>query len=113
MKTPAHKNNIFYTVTRHSITWRRVLDVSDRVLRNIIVGLGQREDGVIRQTGFDITAASAVMAVLALSTSLQDMRKRLGRIVIGNTIDDNPITAEGLHARGAVTGIIRVAVKPN
>src|SRR3989441_3925394 len=108
-----HQNDDFFNVDRHSITWRRVLDVSDRVLRNIIVGLGQREDGVIRQTGFDITAASEVMAVLALSTSLQDMRKRLGRIVIGNTIDDKPITAEELHAAGAMTVIMREAVKPN
>src|SRR3979490_3114050 len=88
-----HQNDDFFHVDRHSITWRRVLDVSDRVLRNIIVGLGQREDGVIRQTGFDITAASEVMAVLALSTSLQDMRKRLGRIVIGNTTARKPITS--------------------
>ncbi len=103
----------FFHVDRHSITWRRVLDVSDRVLRNIIVGLGQREDGVIRQTGFDITAASEVMAVLALSTSLQDMRRRLGRIVIGNTTDGKPITAEELHAAGAMTVIMREAIKPN
>ena len=108
-----HQNDDFFHVDRHSITWRRVLDVSDRVLRNIIVGLGQREDGVIRQTGFDITAASEVMAVLALSTSLQDMRKRLGRIVIGNTTDGKPITAEELHAAGAMTVIMREAIKPN
>jgi len=108
-----HQNDDFFHVDRHSITWRRVLDVSDRVLRNIIVGLGQREDGVIRQTGFDITAASEVMAVLALSTSLQDMRRRLGRIVIGNTTDDKPITAEELHAAGAMTVVMREAIKPN
>ncbi len=66
-----HQNDDFFHVDRHSVTWRRVLDVSDRVLRNIIVGLGQREDGVIRQTGFDITAASEVMAVLALSCARQ------------------------------------------
>jgi formate--tetrahydrofolate ligase len=108
-----HQNDDFFHVDRHSITWRRVLDVSDRVLRNVIVGLGQREDGVIRQTGFDITAASEVMAVLALSTSLQDMRKRLGRIVIGNTTEGKPITAEELHAAGAMTVIMREAIKPN
>jgi formate--tetrahydrofolate ligase len=108
-----HQNDDFFHVDRHSITWRRVLDVSDRVLRNIIVGLGQREDGVIRQTGFDITAASEVMAVLALSTSLQDMRRRLGRIVIGNTTEGKPITAEELHAAGAMTVIMREAIKPN
>src|SRR5438876_1177675 len=100
-------------VDRDSVTWRRVIDVSDRVLRNIIVGLGAHEDGVIRQTGFDITAASEVMTVLALTTSLQDMRKRLGRIVIGNTTDGKPITAEELHAAGAMTVIMREAIKPN
>ncbi len=100
-------------VDRDSVTWRRVLDVSDRVLRNVIVGLGTREDGVIRATGFDITAASEVMTVLALTTSLRDMRERLGRIVIGNTREGKPITAEELHAAGAMTVILRDAIKPN
>jgi formate--tetrahydrofolate ligase len=100
-------------VDRDSVTWRRVLDVSDRVLRNVIVGLGTREDGVIRQTGFDITAASEVMTVLALTTSLRDMRERLGRIVIGNTTGGKPITAEELFAAGAMTVILRDAIKPN
>ena len=67
----------------HNITWRRALDVNDRALRNIIIGLGTKEDGVTRQSGFDITAASEVMAVLALATSLTDLRARLGRIVVG------------------------------
>jgi len=109
-------NHIYHheaLVDRDSVTWRRVIDVSDRVLRNIIVGLGAHEDGVIRQTGFDITAASEVMTVLALTTSLQDMRKRLGRIVIGNTTDGKPITAEELHAAGAMTVVLRDAIKPN
>jgi formate--tetrahydrofolate ligase len=100
-------------VDRDSVTWRRVLDVSDRVLRNVIVGLGTREDGVIRSTGFDITAASEVMTVLALSTSLRDMRQRLGRIVIGNTTGGKPITAEELFAAGSMTVIMRDAIKPN
>ena len=100
-------------VDRDSVTWRRVLDVSDRVLRNVIVGLGTREDGVIRSTGFDITAASEVMTVLALCTSLRDMRQRLGRIVIGNTTGGKPITAEELFAAGAMTVILRDAIKPN
>jgi formate--tetrahydrofolate ligase len=100
-------------VDRDSVTWRRVLDVSDRVLRNVIVGLGTREDGVIRQTGFDITAASEVMTVLALTTSLRDMRARLGKIVIGNTTAGKPITAEELSAAGAMTVILRDAIKPN
>src|SRR5918998_2960133 len=97
----------------HSITWNRVLDVNDRALRNIVVGLGARADGNPRQSGFDITAASEVMAVLALSTSLQDMRSRLGRIVVGQTYDGKPVTAENLRAAGAMTVIMREAIKPN
>jgi formate--tetrahydrofolate ligase len=83
------------------------------VLRNVVVGLGAPEDGVTRQTGFDITAASEVMAVLALSTSLQDMRQRLGRMIIGLARDGEPITADFLHAGGAMTVIMRDAIKPN
>jgi formate--tetrahydrofolate ligase len=97
----------------HNITWRRVLDVDDRALRSIIVGLGSRQDGVPRQTGFDITAASEVMAVLALSSSLQDMRDRLGRIVVGYTPDGEPVTAQQLKAAGAMAVIMADAIKPN
>jgi len=97
----------------HNITWRRVLDVNDRALRNIIVGLGGRGDGVPRQTGFDITAASEVMATLALARSLSDMRERLGRIVIGYTKDGTPVTAEQLTAAGSMAVMLRDAVKPN
>ncbi len=97
----------------HNITWRRVLDVNDRALRNIIVGLGGRGDGVPRQTGFDITAASEVMATLALAGSLADMRGRLGRIVIGYTRDGTPVTAEQLDAAGSMAVLLRDAVKPN
>ena len=95
------------------ITWRRVLDVNDRALRNIVIGLGPREDGLTRQTGFDITAASEAMAVLALAVSLKDMRARLGRIVVGYTPDGEPVTAEQLKAAGAMTVIMRDALKPN
>jgi formate--tetrahydrofolate ligase len=97
----------------HNITWRRVLDVNDRALRNIIVGLGGRGDGVPRQTGFDITAASEVMATLALARSLSDMRERLGRIVIGYTKDGTPVTAEQLSAAGSMAVMLRDAIKPN
>ena len=96
-----------------SVTWRRVLDVNDRALRNIVVGLGTREDGVPRQAGFDITAASEVMAILALSTSLQDMRRRLGQIVVGFTPAGSPVTAEQLRAAGAMAVIMRDAIQPN
>ncbi|CAA9469483.1 MAG: Formate--tetrahydrofolate ligase [uncultured Rubrobacteraceae bacterium] len=108
-----YQNDDFFHVDRHSVTWRRVLDVNDRSLRNIITGLGSRTDGVPRETGFDITAASEVMAVLALSTSLRDMRERLGRIVIGRSTAGEPITAEDLKAAGAMTVIMREAIKPN
>ena len=97
----------------HNITWRRVLDVNDRSLRNIIVGLGGKMDGVTRQTGFDITAASEVMAILALSTSVEDMRARLGRIVVGYTQAGEPVTAEQLKAAGSMAVIMREAIKPN
>jgi len=100
-------------IDQHNVTWRRVMDVNDRALRNIVAGLGSREDGIPRQTGFDITAASEVMAVLALATSLQDLRARLGRIVIGYTRAGDPITAEQLKAAGAMTVVMREAIKPN
>ena len=108
-----HHHDDFFNVDRHSVTWRRVMDVNDRALRNIITGLGPRADGVPRETGFDITAASEVMAILALATSLQDLRGRLGRIVIGNDTDGNPIMAEDLKAAGAMAVIMKEAIKPN
>jgi formate--tetrahydrofolate ligase len=97
----------------HDITWRRVLDVNDRALRNIVIGMGTKEDGVVRQTGFDITAASEVMAVLALATSMEDLRARLGRIVVGYTKTGTPVTAEQLHGAGSMAVILRDAIKPN
>jgi formate--tetrahydrofolate ligase len=108
-----HQNDDFFHIDRHSVTWRRVLDVNDRALRNVIIGLGPRADGVIRESGFDITAASEVMAILALATSLRDLRERLGRIVIGNTTDGESITAEDLRAAGAMAVILKEAIKPN
>ena len=97
----------------YNITWRRVLDINDRSLRNCVVGLGGRLDGVPRETGFDITAASEVMATLALCTSLQDLRARLGRIVVGYTPAGTPVTAEDLQVAGAMAVILREAIKPN
>jgi formate--tetrahydrofolate ligase len=96
-----------------SITWRRVLDVNDRSLRNIVTGLGGRGDGVPREAGFDITAASEVMAALSLTTSLHDLRERLGRVVVGYTSDGEPVTAEQLKAAGAMAVLLREAIKPN
>jgi len=97
----------------NSITWRRVLDVNDRALRNIVTGLGGRADGVPRETGFDITAASEVMATLSLTTSLRDLRRRLGRIVVGYTKDGQPVTADQLDTAGAMTVLLKEAIKPN
>lgn len=97
----------------NQITWRRVTDVNDRDLRSIVSGLGPASDGVPRQAGFDITAASEVMAVLALSTSLSDMRERMGKIVVAYTRDGSPVTAEQLKTAGAMTVIMREALKPN
>lgn len=96
-----------------SITWNRVVDISDRVLRNIIVGLGGPANGLPRETGFDITVASEVMAILALTTSLKDLRQRLSRIVIGSTYDGKPVTAEDLKCAGAMTVLMKDALKPN
>jgi formate--tetrahydrofolate ligase len=97
----------------HGVTWKRVLDVNDRSLRHVVSGLGSEQDGTPRETGFDITAASEVMAVLALATSLRDLRQRMGRIVVGYTPAGEPVTAEQLKAAGAMTVIMRDALKPN
>jgi formate--tetrahydrofolate ligase len=96
-----------------SITWPRVLDISDRALRQIIVGLGGKENGSPRQTGFDIAVASEVMAILALTTGLFDLRKRLGRIVIGTDRHGKAITADDLQCAGAMTVLMKDAIKPN
>jgi formate--tetrahydrofolate ligase len=97
----------------HNITWRRVVDINDRALRNVTIGLGGSLDGIPRESGFDITAASEVMAALALATSLQDLRTRMGRVVVGYTKDGSPVTAEDLGVAGSMTVILREAIKPN
>ncbi len=96
-----------------SITWPRVVDISDRALRNVVIGLGGKEQGVPREAGFDIAVASEVMAILALATSLQDLRKRLGKIIIGSTKEGKPVTAEDLKCAGSMTVLLRDAIKPN
>ncbi len=97
-----------------SITWKRVMDVNDRALRDIIIGLGGKSDGGIpRESGFDIAVASEVMAILALTNSLEDMRKRFGRIVIGLTQNKEPVTAEQIGAAGAMTVLMKDALRPN
>lgn len=96
----------------YSITWKRVMDVSDRALRNIVIGLGSKFDGPPRETGFDIAVASEVMAILALTTSLADLRERMGRIVFGYTKSGKPVTADDLKAAGAMTVLMKDALKP-
>ncbi|KAJ6849270.1 formate--tetrahydrofolate ligase [Iris pallida] len=95
-----------------SVTWRRVMDVNDRFLRKITVGQGPDEKGMVRETGFDISVASEIMAVLALTTSLSDMRERLGRMVIGNSKAGEPITADDLGIGGALTVLMKDAINP-
>lgn len=96
-----------------AISWPRVLDVNDRSLRNVVIGLGARGDGVTRQSSFDITSASEVMVILSLASDLTDLRERLGRIVIGYTYDGKPVTAEDLKAAGSMAVILRQAIDPN
>ena len=96
-----------------SITLNRVVDVSDRALRNIVIGLGGPLNGVPRETGYDITVASEVMAILALTTSLRNLRERLARMVVGSTYDGKPVTAEDLKCAGAMTVLLKDAIKPN
>lgn len=95
------------------ITWKRVVDLNDRALRNIICGLGGKAHGVPRETGFDITVASEMMAILCLTSDLEDMKKRLGNIIIGYTRSGRPVRAEELNATGALTLLFKDAIKPN
>src|SRR4051794_10054512 len=96
-----------------SVTWRRCVDINDRALRSIVVGLGGRVNGYTRETGFDITAASEVMAIVAVARDLFDLRERLGRITVGYTWEGEPVTAEQLQAAGAMTVLLKDAIKPN
>jgi len=96
-----------------TVTWRRVMDMNDRALRNIIVGLGGTSSGIPRETGFDITAASEVMAILCLAKDFSDLKKRLGNIFVGFTFDKKPIYAKDLKAHGAMAALMKDAIKPN
>ena len=96
-----------------SVSWRRCVDINDRALRDIVVGLGGRANGYTRQTGYDITAASEVMAIVAVSRDLHDLRRRLGEITVGQTYEGEPVTAEQLRAAGAMTVLLKDTIKPN
>ncbi|MDE3091700.1 MAG: formate--tetrahydrofolate ligase, partial [Chloroflexota bacterium] len=110
-------NSLFHgnplDIDPYTIAWPRVVDVNDRALRQVTVGLGGREGGIPRESSFDIAVASEVMAILALTTSLRDLRARLGRIVIGITRTRKPVTAEDLQCAGAMTVLLKEALKPN
>ena len=95
------------------ITWKRCLDMNDRQLRFIVDGMGGRANGVPREDGFDITVASEIMAVLCLASSITDLKERLGRIVVGYTFAGQPVTCSQLHAEGAMTALLKEAIKPN
>jgi formyltetrahydrofolate synthetase len=96
-----------------AISWRRCMDMNDRNLRNIVTGLGGRAHGAPRETGFDITAASEIMALVAVARDLADLRERLGRITVGQTFEGQPVTAEDIGAAGAMTVVLKDAIKPN
>jgi formate--tetrahydrofolate ligase len=96
-----------------TISWRRCVDINDRALRSIVVGLGGRANGYVRETGFDITAASEVMAIVAVARDLADLRRRLGAITVGYTWEGEPVTAEQLRAAGAMTVLLKDAIRPN
>ncbi|KAI8823585.1 formate--tetrahydrofolate ligase-domain-containing protein [Fimicolochytrium jonesii] len=100
-------------IDRDTITWQRVMDTNDRFLRKINVGLGPQEKGHTRETGFDIAVASEVMAVLALTTDLRDMRERLGRMVVASSTSGEPVTADDIGIGGALTVLMKDAIKPN
>ena len=106
-----HGNELGLDVRR--ISWRRVLDMNDRALRDVVVSLGGPANGFPREDGFDIVVASEVMAIFCLATSLQDLKARLGNIVVGSTRDQKPVRARDLQADGAMTVLLRDAIKPN
>lgn len=95
------------------ILWRRVMDISDRQLRNVIVGLGKKSDGVVRETGFDISVASEIMAILCLAFDLEDLKTRLSKIIVGYSYQNQPVSAGDLKVVGAMTVLLKDAIKPN
>src|SRR6201995_116936 len=96
-----------------TISWRRCIDINDRSLRDVVVGLGGKANGYTRQPGFDITAASEVMAIAAVASDLQDLRQRLGAITVAQTHEGEPVTAEQLRAAGSMTVLLKETIKPN
>lgn len=95
------------------VAWKRCLDMNDRSLRNIVIGLGSKMDGMVREDHFVITVASEIMAVLCLANNLQDLKERLGKIIVAYDFSGNPVTADMLQATGAMTALLKDAMKPN
>ena len=100
-------------IDTRQIVWKRCLDMNDRVLRNTVVGLGSKMDGVVREDHFVITVASEIMAILCLATDMHDLKRRLGRIIVAYTYDGKPVTADDLQATGAMAALLKDALKPN
>lgn len=95
------------------VVWKRCMDMNDRALRNIVIGLGSKMDGMVREDHFIITVASEIMAVLCLADNMEDLKHRLGRIIVAYSFDGNPITADDLHATGSMAALLKDAIKPN
>ncbi|HRR97034.1 MAG TPA: formate--tetrahydrofolate ligase, partial [Candidatus Ratteibacteria bacterium] len=110
-------NSVFkgnpFNIDPLTINWQRVVDVSDRFLRHIVIGLGGEENGIPRETNFDITVASEVMAIIALTRDIFDLRKKLGKIIVAQTKDGKPVTAEDVKCAGAMAVLLKDAIKPN
>ena len=100
-------------IDSRSVVWKRCMDMNDRALRNIVVGLGSKSDGFVREDHFVITVASEIMAVLCLAEDLKDLKRRLGRIIVAYDLDGNPVTAEDIQAVGAMTALLKDAIRPN
>ena len=97
----------------NQVVWKRCVDMNDRVLRNVVVGLGRKVDGTVREDHFVITVASEIMAILCLATSYADLKERLGKIIVAYTYDGQPVTAKDVKAVGAMAALLKDAMKPN
>ncbi|MDR2158166.1 MAG: formate--tetrahydrofolate ligase [Holosporaceae bacterium] len=106
-----HGNELNFDLDQ--IVWKRVMDINDRALRNILIGLGNKTDGVVRKSGFDITAASEIMAILCVSVDMMDLKRRIDKIIVGYDVKDAPVTCGKLKATGALAALLKDALKPN
>ena len=107
-----HQGNAL-NIEPKKIVWKRVMDMNDRELRHIVIGLGKKADGIMRESGFDITVASEIMAILCLATSMDDLKERLARMVVAYDKDGQPVTADDIQATGAMALLLKDAIKPN